>query len=217
MQLEVLVKEFLFECEIREYTDKTVENYRKQLRHFLTFMSNEFQISTLEELKPLHVKAFIKHYQLRQCKPSYVNDNLKAVKVLCAYAYREKYTDYLITKNIKNVKEPKSLIHTFSPEEIKKMISYYSGGNYMDIRNKTKFTFYLRFWTYSAMIDYRKVVVYTTTTKIKLSLNKKVKTLERPCQQGSAEKVEPQAKPNEWGFSCKMLDLTRHIDSVRNA
>ena len=21
---------------------------------------------------------------------------------------------------------------------------------------------------------------------------------------------------NEWGFSCKMLDLTRHIDSVRN-
>ena len=21
---------------------------------------------------------------------------------------------------------------------------------------------------------------------------------------------------NEWGFSCKMLDLTRHIDSVRH-
>lgn len=26
MHLEVLVKEFLFECEIREYTEKTVEN-----------------------------------------------------------------------------------------------------------------------------------------------------------------------------------------------
>ena len=67
------------------------------------------------------------------------------------------------------------------------------------------------------MIDYRKVVVSTTTIKIKLSLNKKVKTLERPCQQGSAEKAEPQAKPNEWGFSCKMLDLTRHMDKVRKA
>ncbi len=22
---------------------------------------------------------------------------------------------------------------------------------------------------------------------------------------------------NEWGFSCKMLDLTRHIDKVRKA
>lgn len=136
MHLEVLVKEFLFECEIREYTEKTVENYRKQLRHFLTFMSNEFQISTLEEVKPVHIKAFIKHYQMRQCKPSYVNDNLKAVKVLCAYAYREKYVDHLITENIKNVKEPKTLIHTFSTEEIKKMISYYNGSTYMDIRNK---------------------------------------------------------------------------------
>lgn len=114
-----------------------MENCRKQLRRFLTFMGNEFQISTLEEVKPVHVKAFIKHYQMRQCKPSYVNDNLKAVKVLCSYAYREKYIDFLITENIKNVKEPKSLIHTFSTEEIKKMISYYNGGTYMDIRNKT--------------------------------------------------------------------------------
>ena len=29
MQLESLVKEYLFECEIREYSEKTVENYRR--------------------------------------------------------------------------------------------------------------------------------------------------------------------------------------------
>ena len=136
MKLETLVKEFLFECEIREYSGMTVENYRKQLRHFTDFLKEQFEICELEEMKPTHVKAFIKHYQLRQCKPSYVNDNLKAVKVLCAYAYKEKYVDYLITAEIKNVKEPKTLIHTFSREEIKKMISYYHGSNYVDIRNK---------------------------------------------------------------------------------
>ncbi len=27
----------------------------------------------------------------------------------------------------------------------------------------------------------------------------------------------PRAAPNEWGFSNKMLDLTRHIDKVRKA
>ena len=90
MKMETLVKEFLFECEIREYSKMTVENYKKQLRHFTDFLKEEFEICELEELKPTHVKAFIKHYQLRQCKPSYVNDNLKAVKVLCAYAYKEK-------------------------------------------------------------------------------------------------------------------------------
>ena len=73
---------------------------------------------------------------MRQCKPSYVNDNLKAVKVLCAYAYKEKYVDHLITASVKNVKEPKTLIHPFSVEEIKRMISFYHGSSYIDIRNK---------------------------------------------------------------------------------
>ncbi|MBR1457383.1 MAG: tyrosine-type recombinase/integrase [Oscillospiraceae bacterium] len=136
MQLESLVKEFLFECEIREYSEKTIENYRKQLRHFTDFLDEQFQICELEELNAPHVKLFIKHYQLRQCKPSYVNDNLKAVKVLCAYAYKEKYVDHLITENIKNVKEPKALIHPFSTEEIKKMIAFYHGSSYIEIRNK---------------------------------------------------------------------------------
>lgn len=136
MQLETLVKEYLFECEIREYSEKTIENYRKQLRHFTDFLREQLQVETLEELEAKHVKSFIKHYQMRQCKPSYVNDNLKAVKVLCAYAYKEKYVDHLITENIKNVKEPKTLIHPFSPEEIKKMISFYNGNSYVEIRNK---------------------------------------------------------------------------------
>jgi len=136
MQLETLVREFLFECEIREYTPRTVENYRKQLRHFTEFLRDYCSVETLEELQASHVKAFIKHYQLRQCKPSYVNDNLKAVKVLCAYAFRENYVDHLITANIKNVKEPKTLIHTFSTDEIKKMIAYFQGSSYADIRNK---------------------------------------------------------------------------------
>ena len=60
MQLETLVKEFLFECEIREYTEKTVENYKKQLRHFTDFLRDQFQILTLEEIELRHVKAFIK-------------------------------------------------------------------------------------------------------------------------------------------------------------
>ena len=136
MQLETLVREFLFECEIREYTPRTVENYKKQLRHFTEFLKEHCSVETLEEVQAFHVKAFIKYYQMRQCKPSYINDNLKAVKVLCSYAFRENYVDHLITANIKNVKEPKTLIHTFSTDEIKKMISYYQGNSYVDIRNK---------------------------------------------------------------------------------
>ena len=131
-----LVKEFLFDCKLRSLSEQTILNYKKQFGHFVRFLETNCQVTNIEDLKPLHIKLFIRHYQERQCKPSYVNDNLKAVKTLCAYAQREGYVDELITKNIKNVKEPKVLIHTFSPAEISKMIKYYDGKNYTDVRNK---------------------------------------------------------------------------------
>lgn len=136
MHLESLAAEYLFDCEIRNCTEKTVSNYRKQLKHLTDFLSSNFGITELEQLESKHIKAFVKYYQQRQCKASYVNDNLKAAKVLCAYAYHEGYTDHLITADIKNVKEPKVLIHTFSTDEIKRMIGYYNGNTYIDWRNK---------------------------------------------------------------------------------
>ena len=48
--------------------------------------------------------------QEKKNKPSYINDLLKAVKCLCAYAYNEGYAPELITKKVENVKEPKVLI-----------------------------------------------------------------------------------------------------------
>ena len=136
MQLNELIQEFLFDCKVRELSDKTINNYRKQLAMFTRFVGETMGISTLEELKAQHVKAYISSLQERGCKPAYINDLLKEVKVMCAYAHREEYTSTLITKKIRNVKQPKVLIHTFSDKEIKKMVNYYDGNNFIDIRNK---------------------------------------------------------------------------------
>ena len=136
MKLNELIQEFLFDCKIRELSDKTVNNYRKQLGMFERFVGETIGIFTLEELKAQHIKEYIRSLQERGCKPAYINDLLKAVKVMCAYAYREEYTSTLITKKIRNVKQPKVLIHTFSDREIKKMVSYYNGSSFIEIRNK---------------------------------------------------------------------------------
>lgn len=136
MKLNELIQEFLFDCKIRELSDKTVNNYRKQLGLFERFVGETIGVFTLEELKAQHIKEYIRSLQERGCKPAYINDLLKAVKVMCAYAYREEYTSTLITKKIRNVKQPKVLIHTFSDREIKKMVSYYNGSSFIEIRNK---------------------------------------------------------------------------------
>ena len=103
MTMKELVMEFEFDCRVRELTPRTVRNYSKQLSYFLNFLEKEYKIVELDDVRPMHIKAFLGKFQLKGCKPSYINDLLKAVKCLFGYAYREKYTEELITKKVKNL------------------------------------------------------------------------------------------------------------------
>lgn len=89
MLIEALVKEFLYDCQVRELSPLTVSNYGKQLSMFMKFLDFECGVTMLEELKPIFIKQYIGSIQARGCKPSYINDLLKAVKVMCRYAYNE--------------------------------------------------------------------------------------------------------------------------------
>ena len=136
MTMELLAKEFVFDCQARELAPKTIRNYEKQVGYFVRYLAEVQNVRTLEELQPIHIKQYVVMLVKKKHKPAYTNDLLKAVKCLCAYAYQEGYTEELITKRVKNVREPKVLIHTFSNDEIKKMIAYYNGRNYLDVRNR---------------------------------------------------------------------------------
>ena len=136
MLMEELAKEFILDCKVRNLAPRTVRNYEKQLSYFTRFLQEAQGVKELEELKPVHIKQFIVMLQGKKNKPSYINDLLKAVKCLCAYAFDEGYAPDLITKKIKNVKEPKVLIHTFSDDEIIKMVQHYDGTDYLSVRNR---------------------------------------------------------------------------------
>ena len=131
-----IVQEFLFDCQVRNLAPRTIHNYEKQLNYFIRYLKEAQGVEVLEDLRPIHIKQFVAMLQGKKSKPSYINDLLKAVKCLCRYAFDEGYTPELLTKKVKNVKEPKVLIHTFSDDEIVRMIQYYDGGDYLSIRNK---------------------------------------------------------------------------------
>lgn len=136
MSLYELIHEFLFDCKVRELSELTVKNYEKQLSQFRHYVKDNFQVTQFGDLKPIHVRQYVGSLQDRGCKPAYTNDMLKAVKCLCSYAQREGYSDEILTKKVRNVKEPKVLIHTFSSKEISLLIRYYNGNDYLSIRNR---------------------------------------------------------------------------------
>lgn len=59
MLVSDLVKEFLFDCEVRELSPLTVHNYEKQLVQFRSFLIGNFNVDELEALTAVHIKEYI--------------------------------------------------------------------------------------------------------------------------------------------------------------
>ncbi len=135
MLLKDLKAEYLFNCKCRKLSERTITNYEMILRLLLNFLEGK-GITTLEQLKPLYIKEFIRMNDEAGRKPNYLNDLLKVYKSFCKYLHEEEYTETVLTDKIKNVKKPKVIIKTFTNSQVKAMIEYYSGFDFLNVRNK---------------------------------------------------------------------------------
>ena len=136
MLLTDAAKEFEFNCQCRKLSDKTIRNYGKLIGYLLDYLKEQHKVLCLEDVQPMYIKAYLMMLQERGAKPQYINDQLKAFKVLFRYLYEEGYTDSILTERIKNVKQPKTIIKPFTEQEVKKMTEYYSGHTFMEVRNR---------------------------------------------------------------------------------
>lgn len=136
MLLTDAAKEFEFNCQCRKLSDKTIRNYGKLIGYLLDYLKEQHKVLCLEDVRPMYIKAYLMMLQERGAKPQYINDQLKAFKVLFRYLYEEGYTDSILTERIKNVKQPKTIIKPFTEQEVKKMTEYYSGHTFMEVRNR---------------------------------------------------------------------------------
>lgn len=137
MCLNELLQEFMFHCECRRFSPRTIENYRKQIQYLIDYVKQENGITKVEEVEPCHIRAFLMMKYNQGRKPAYINDLLKAHKVYFRYAKEEGYIAASPADKVKNMKLPKVVIRTFDKQEIKRMLRCYEGIDFVSIRNKT--------------------------------------------------------------------------------
>ena len=137
MMMEDAIGEFGFDCKVRKLSEKTVSNYQKQLRYIQKYLRDEFQISDVEEVKPYHLKQFLAMMDDKHRKPRYINDLLKVAKTFLNYCKREGHVKSSAAASVKNMKQPKTKILTFSEDEIRRLLNHFSGRDYLSIRNRT--------------------------------------------------------------------------------
>lgn len=136
MLLSAVRDEFSFHCQSRKLSPKTIKNYTKQIDYLLRFLQEEKRTIHIEDVDPKDIKEFLVKMSKAGRTANYVNDLLKAYKVFFRYAYEEGYASENLTKKVKNVKQPKVIIRTFTERELKKMSNFYQGHDYLTIRNK---------------------------------------------------------------------------------
>ena len=136
MLLTVVRDEFVFNCQYRKLSDKTISNYAKQIGYLLNFLEEEKSVTEIEDVQTPYIKQFLVKMKQSGRKTNYLNDLLKAFKVFFRYAFEEGYTNTLVTEKIKNAKGGKVIIRTFSEQETKRIMGHYQGNSYLDIRNK---------------------------------------------------------------------------------
>lgn len=137
MHWEEGIQEFGFDCKIRKLSPKTIDNYSKQLRYFQRYLLNEFELDEIGQVRAYHIKQFLSWMDDKGRKPRYINDLLKVFKTFFNYMVKEGYMAESPAGKVKNMKQPKTKIITFTENEIRRLLNYFSGRTFLEIRNRT--------------------------------------------------------------------------------
>ena len=136
MLLKTVKEEFIFHCQSRKLSSKTVNNYSRQLEYLFTYLEVEKDTKHIDDVERKFIKQFLVSMTKLGRKTNYVNDLLKCYKVFFRYAYEEGYTETLLTDGLHNQKKEKVILRTFTDAELKRLSNYYQGHDYLTIRNK---------------------------------------------------------------------------------
>ena len=137
MEIGMVIQEFGFDCKIRKLSPKTIENYKKQLGYLQRYLTEEHNIAEIEAVRSIHIKQFLAMMDERGRKPQYINDLLKVFKTFFNYCEKEGHVKVNPAAGVRNMKQPKTVIMTFSENEIRGMLNHYKGQDFLSMRNKT--------------------------------------------------------------------------------
>lgn len=141
MLINEVLKEFIFDCEIRKISPRTLKSYRNNNQRFFNYIKKEFNIIELEEFSHLHIKKYFQFLIDKGLTEIYVNGILKCMRAFFVYCVKEEYVSKNPCLKVSWQREPKTLINTFTDLEITNMVNVFNYLNYLNARNKTIIAF----------------------------------------------------------------------------
>ena len=143
MLLEDVLKEFLYDCQLRKLSERTIKGLRNNNKRLFWYLAKEFAVFELKDVKRVHVQAYITYLSESGHKETYVNGLIKSFRAFFLYCENEEYIAETPMKKVRFQKEELPVIVTFNSEEVKRMVSYYPAKTFLGQRNRLLMTMLL--------------------------------------------------------------------------
>lgn len=133
---QIVLKEFIYSCHCRKLSERTIKEYKGYMSRLFSYLESEHEITELNYVKAPLINSYISYMTLLGRTETYINSIIKGFRAFFKYCVEEEYIPDTPMKKVRFQKERQTLILTFSDAEVQKMVRYYSGSRYLDVRNK---------------------------------------------------------------------------------
>lgn len=141
MLIQDILKEFVFDCNIRKLSKRTVKSYKNCTSLFFTFIEKEFGVIELEKVTPSHVKFYVQFMMKKGLAETYINGVVKCLRAFFRYSIQEEYIAESPCTKVAWQKEPNVIIKSFTDDEVIRMLKVFDYSDYLNARNKTILAF----------------------------------------------------------------------------
>ncbi|MFT8352732.1 tyrosine-type recombinase/integrase [Clostridium saccharoperbutylacetonicum] len=138
MLLVDLLKEYKYDMQVRNYSQRTIKTSFNSTLKFMNYCKGEFQAEELEDLLPMYFKKYITYLQGLGRSEVYINSIIKYLRGFFKYCVKEDYIPEKqnIMSKIGWLRQKRTIINTFNDKEAQKMLSVWDYKNFYNARNK---------------------------------------------------------------------------------
>lgn len=133
---EDVLKEFIFDCQLRKLSKRTISSYRNANLRLLKFVSEQYGISELEDMNHQVIRGYVQYQTEQELSETYINRNIVCYKCFFKYCVDEGYLRQNPMDKVKKQKEPVVKIETFNDEEVARMLRVFKGSRFLNMRNQ---------------------------------------------------------------------------------
>lgn len=133
---EDVLKEFIFDCQLRKLSKRTISGYKNSNLRMMKFIKEEYGITELEETHHQAIKGYIGYMMEQGLSEVYINRNIINYRCYFKYCLAEGYINRNPMDKVNRQKEPIRLIEIFTDEEVVRLLKVFRGSRFLDMRNQ---------------------------------------------------------------------------------